>query len=110
MDRYFYSVEMDGDRKVVHLLGNIYLNDADETKTCYRLAEWTGLFITPEKILKLFKEFRFYDYIDEKVAYLDDLTESEMIITCQTYFNETSGRMLYITEVNKDTPCGDYWF
>lgn len=110
MDRYFYSVEMDGDRKVVHLLGNLYFNDADETAMCYRLAEWTGLFMTTEEIIKLFKEFKFYDYIDERVSYLDDLTESKMITTCQTYFNGTPGNMLHITAVSDDTPCGDYWF
>ena len=56
MDRYFYSVEMDGDRKVVHLFGNVYHNDVDETEACYRHAEWTGLYLTPEEILNLFKE------------------------------------------------------
>lgn len=110
MNRYFYSVEMDGDRKVVHMLGNIYFNGDDETDENYRHAEWTGLFITPEEILKLFKEFRFYDYLDEKVAYLDDLTQNEMMVTCLTYFNGSSGRMLYIAEVNENTPCGDYWY
>jgi hypothetical protein len=110
MDRYFYSVEMDGDRKVVHLFGNVYYNNADETKSCYRHAEWTGLYLTIEEIQNLSRELYFYDYIGEKVAYLSDLTQAEMIDLCHTYFNGTPGNMLRITEVDEDTPCGDYWF
>lgn len=110
MDRYFYSVEMDGDRKVVHISGNIYFNDADETETCYRIAEWTFFYLTIEEIQKLFEELQFYDYINERVNYLRDLTEGEAIITCQEYFNGTPGKMLRIEQVNEDTPCGDYWF
>lgn len=110
MDRYFYSVDMDGDRKVVHISGNIYFNDADETETCYRIAEWTGLSMTIEEVIQLFEELRFYDYINERVAYLDDLTEAQMIKMCQTYFNGTPGHMLHIALVNENTPCGDYWF
>ena len=110
MDRYFYSVEMDGDRKVIHLFGNVYYNNVDETESCYRHAEWTGLYLTPEEVINLHKEFYFYDYIDERVAYLGDLTQDEMINVCRTYFNGEPGKMLRITEVDEDTPCGDYWF
>lgn len=110
MDRYFYSVEMDGDHKVVHLFGNVYFNDVDETETRYRHAEWTDLYLTPEEIQSLFKELCFYDYIDERVAYLSDLTQDAMINVCRTYFNGESGKMLRITHVDEDTPCGDYWF
>jgi hypothetical protein len=101
---------MDGDHKVVHLFGNVYFNDVDETETCYRHAEWTGLYLTPEEIQSLFKELCFYDYIDERVAYLSDLTQDEMINVCRTYFNGEPGKMLCITHVDEDTPCGDYWF
>ena len=110
MDRYFYSVEMDGDRKVIHLLGNVYYKDVDETESCYRHAEWTGLYLTPEKIINLHKELYFYEYIDERVAYLSDLTQDEMINVCRTYFNREPGKMLHITAVDEDTPCGYYWF
>jgi len=110
MDRYFYSVEMDGDRKVVHLFGNVYFNDADETEFCYRHAEWTGLYLTPEEIIHLHEELYFYEYIDERVAYLSDLTQDEMIKVCRTYFNGKPGKMLCIAAVDEDTPCGDYWF
>ncbi len=110
MDRYFYSVEMDGDRKVVHMFGNVYSNDVDKTETCYRHAEWTGLYLTIAEIQNLFKKLYFYDYIDEKVAYLSDLTQDEMINACRTYFNGEPGKMLRITHVDEDTPCGDYWF
>lgn len=110
MDRYFYSVEMDGGHKVIHLFGNVYFNDADETNKCYRHAEWTGLYFTIEEIQKLLRELYFYDHINEKVSYLGDLTESEMIEVCQSYFNGEPGKMFRIEQVTEDTPCGDYWF
>lgn len=110
MDRYFYSVEMDGDRKVVHMFGNVYFNGVDKTESCYRHAEFTGLYLSVEEIHNLFDEFCFYDYIGDQVAYLGDLTEVEMIDVCKTYFNGESGKMLHIEQVNEDTPCGDYWF
>lgn len=110
MDRYFYSVEMNGECKVVHIFGNVYINDADETDKRYRHSEWTGLYLTPKDIQNLFEEFYFYDYINEKVAYMSDLTQDEMINVCRTYFNGHSGNMLHIARVNEDTPCGDYWF
>ena len=110
MDRYFYSVEMDGGRKVVHMSGNVYFNDADETETCYRVAEWTFLYITIDEIQNLFKELKIYDYINERIRYMDDMTEDEALAICQEYFNGTPGKMLHIAQVNEDTPCGDYWF
>ena len=110
MNRYFYSVETDGGRKVVHLFGNVYLNDVDETDSCYRHAELVGLYFTHEEIQNLFKELSFYDYVNERFAYLRDLTEDEMIEVCRIYFNGEPGKMLPITQVDENTPCGDYWF
>ena len=110
MDRFFYSVEMDGDHKVIHLSGNVYFNDTDETETCYRYAEWVFLYITLEE-LRAFVDFdTFWDYTNEKVAYLEDLTEEEALTTCQEYFGGTPGTELDIWLVDEDTPCGDYWF
>ena len=110
MDRYFYSVEMDGDRKVIHLFGNVYYNNVDETESCYRHAEWNGFYLTVDEIQNLFGELIFYDYINEKAAYLGDLTQDEAIEVCRTYFNGEPGKMLRIEQVNEDTPCGEYWF
>jgi hypothetical protein len=110
MDRYFYSVEMDGGRKVVHMSGNVYFNDTDETETCYRIAEWTFFYMTIDEIQKLFEELRFYDYINERVNYMVDRTEDEALAMCREYFNDTPGNMLHITQVDEETPCGDYWF
>ena len=109
MDRYFYSIEEYDGRKELHLSGNVYYNDTDETDKCFRLAEWTGLYITIDKLKELIEDDRFFDYIDEKVNYLSDLTEHEVIETCQLYFNGTPGKWLNIKHVNEDTPCGDYW-
>lgn len=111
MDRYFYSVEMDGDRKVVHMSGNVYFNDNNGTETCFRCAEWTWLYITIDELKGLTNNYDiFYDYLNERVAYLEDLTEDQATATCQEYFGGTPGTGLDIGLVDEDTPCGDYWF
>lgn len=110
MDRYFYTVMMDGDQKLVHLSGNVYFNDADETERCYRLAEWTFFYMTIEEVMELVDRLRFYEYVNERINYLSNLTRDEAIDVCREYFNGNSGQMLHIVDVNKDTPCGDYWF
>lgn len=110
MDRYFYSVEMDGDRKVVHMSGNVYFNDVDETETCYRIAEWTGLYITTDKLKELVDNDNFWEYINEQVTYLGDLTEGEAKDMCKVFFDGSSGTRFDIRFVDEDTPYGDYWF
>ena len=110
MDKYFYSVEMDGDRKVVHLFGNIYLNDGDETETCYRMTEWTGLYIEINKLSELIDNDNFWEYVNEKIDYCGDMTEEQAKYICNRFFNGAAGIELDINLVNEDTPCGDYWF
>ena len=110
MDRYFYSVEEYDGSKEIHFSGNVYYNDADETDKCFRIAEWTGLYITIDKLKELIEDDMLYEYINEKVAYLGDITEDEASDMCQEYFNGEPGKWLNINHVNEDTPCGDYWF
>ena len=110
MDRYFYIVEECNGCKEIHFSGNVYFNDADETDKCYRLAEWAGFWITIDKLNELLGSGEFYDYINEKIGYLTDLTEDEAIVACQEYFGGTPGTELDIGLVDEDTPCGDYWF
>lgn len=110
MDRYFYSVEEYNGLKEVHFSGNVYFNDADETDKCFRIAEWTGLYITVDKLKELIENDTFWEYINEQVTYLTDLTEDEAIDMCKVYFDGSSGTRLHIRSVNEDTPCGDYWF
>lgn len=111
MDRYFYMVEMDGDRKVVHISGNVYFNDNDDTETCFRLAEFTWLYMDINELKERRQdEYDFFDYLCQKVAYLEDLTEAQAIATCQEYFGGMPGTELAIWLVDEDTPCGDYWF
>ena len=50
MDRYFYIVEEHNGRKEIHISGNIYYNDADGTEKCFRIAEWTGFYITVDQL------------------------------------------------------------
>ena len=110
MDRYFYSVEMDGDCKVVHISGNVYFNDSDESECNYRIAEWTFLYITLDELAELIENDNFYEYINERVNYLGDRTKEQAIEICENYFDGSAGTELHIFDVNEDTPCGDYWF
>jgi hypothetical protein len=111
MDRYFYIVEEYNGHKEIHFSGNVYFNDSGETEEDFRLAQWTGLYMTVDELKKLIHNYdAFYDYLNERVAYLDDITEKQAISVCQEYFGGTPGTELDIGLVDEDTPCGDYWF
>lgn len=110
MDRYFYTVEETDGCKEIHFFGNVYFNDSDETDKRFRLAEWTGLYVTVQKLKELLEEDTFFEYINERVNYLSDLTEDEAVGMCQAYFDGEPGKWLNIKHVDENTPCGDYWF
>ena len=110
MDRYFYIVEETSGHKEIHICGNVYFNDADETDKCYRIAEWTGFYITIDKLRALIDKDDLWGYINEQVTYLGDLTEEEAEDMCKVFFGGTSGVKLDIRCVDEDTPCGEYWF
>lgn len=110
MDRYFYSVELneDGD-KVVHMSGNIFLNDVDETETNYRCALWVFLYMSLEKLKDAIEKNWLFDYLCENVRYEDDITEAEAVYGCEHYFDGESGMHMPIMHINEETPCGNYW-
>ena len=110
MDRYFYSIEMDGDRKVIHLFGNVYFNDADETENCYRLAEWTFRYFDIDIAQFMLDTDTFYEFVNERVNYLTDVSKTEAEEMCKSYLNGQPGTELHISDIALDTPCGDYWF
>lgn len=111
MDRYFYSVEIDKNgKKYIYMSGNVYYNDADETDKCFRYAEWVGMSMLIKELKGLLENGQFFDYINERIKYLEDLTEDEAVDMCQVYFNGEPGIRKHIRSVNEDTPCGDYWF
>lgn len=110
MDRYFYSIEECGNTKEIHISGNVYFNDVDDSDACYRLAEWTGFYLTMEELRLLLNEDSFFDYINERVDYLGDKTEQEANHICKIYHNGEPGTELDIRDINSSTPCGNYWF
>ena len=111
MDRYFYSVEVDCEgNKVIHLSGNVYCNDGDDTETNHRIAEWTFLYITMDELKELIKNDHFYEYVNERVNYLGDISEEEALKACDQYFDGNPGTYLHIADVDEETPCGDYCF
>lgn len=111
MDRYFYAIELDTDgNKILHLSGNIYYNDADDTETNYRHAEWVYFYIPINEVAKLISNDTFYDYINERVHYLSDCNEEEALEICELYWDGNPGINLHIKNVNFKTECGEYWF
>ena len=116
MNRYFYSIELDENgNKTFHLTGNVYLNDGDETETCYRFAEWTFLYIPIEKAKQMYQSvidaegcLVFEDHIQERIAYLGDMTKKEAEEIC--FHCGNPGLELCVLNITEDTPCGDYWF
>lgn len=110
MDRYFYLVEEFNGHKEVHMSGNVFYNDGDETDTCFRYAQWVGIYFTVEELQSMLENGLFYETLYEKIKYLDDLTEEQAIEACRVYFGGEPGKWLHINHVNEDTPCGDYWF
>lgn len=110
MDRYFYSIEDYGNGKEIHISGNVYFNDVDESETDYRIAEWVGFSLTIAELTSLLDKEDFIDYINERIDYLADITKEEALDICNTYWNGESGIELNIREVNENTPCGYYWY
>lgn len=109
MDRYFYSIESDGNERFIHLSANVYNTDGESPKN-YRCAEWVFLYIPVEEAKRMFEEDEFYEYVDELVRYIDDLDENEALSVCKIYHNGSCGKYLDILDITNDTPCGNYWF
>lgn len=112
MDKLFYIIEMDGKKKVAHILAEVFYNGSDnenEDKD-YRIMKFTWQMFSPERIQELGKGLLENLYQNGGQCYLGDLTEAEAQGLCETYFNRTGGGAeLNIFEFTKDTPCGEYW-
>ena len=107
MDRYFYTIEQnDNGNKVVHMQGNIYSNDDGN----YKYAEWTFMFLEISEAKLMLDTDTFYEYINEQVNYLDDITEENAIAITENYLDEDPGAQLHIADITEDTPCGNYWW
>lgn len=112
MDRYFYSIESIDGIKIVHFFGNVYSNDSGESEegNDYRIAEWTWMYIEIDKLTNMLNNSTLWDYLNENVAYMGNLSEEQADKICEEYFGGTSGINLDIEEVTHGTACGDYWF
>jgi len=106
-NRIYFAVEEDGGKKVVHLLGNVYFNDAHDGEDCYRIAEWSGLVLTPAQIRGMVDSFP--DALCDGFHYMGNLTREAAIATCQSYFDGEPGVYMSVFDVNEETPCGNYY-
>ena len=108
MDRYFYMiVQGDNEEKIIHLQGNIYYNDEN---MCYEHAEWTFMLLKISKAKRMMNEKAFYNYVDDRINYFEDITEEVATARIENYFDEEPGTELDILNITEDTPCGCYWF
>ena len=111
MDRYFYEVSTSGNNKEIHVLGNIYLNDADNTDTNYRIDEPVGFSMSLDEFKCLFYAGELFDYISQHIEYSKDVTKETAIITCKMFYEGFwSGKELDIDELSSETPDGQYWY
>ena len=113
-DIYFYQVEEDfyegKKQKLVHVQGNIYCNENDDTDTDWRLAEWTHLYYPVDAVIKMITDDSFYDDLNDKVTYLDYMDKKDAHKNAIMYFNgKTYGEYLPLESITKDTPCGCYY-
>lgn len=111
MDRYFYTIEFDGqNNKFVHMCGNIYFNDAYETETNYRCAEWTGMSFSLSELRESLDNRELFNELCDGVKYLEDMTKEEALRISNIYFGNETVNHLPICNVDQETPCGCYWF
>lgn len=110
MDRYFYSIELNEDgNKIVHMFGNVYWNDVDETETNYRCALWVFFYITLDELKDAIEKHWLFEYLCENVKYEEDITEAEAIDAYKNYFDGNPGVHMSLKCINSETPCGNYW-
>ena len=110
MDRYFYSIDEADEKKVIHISGNVYFNDADGTDTDHRIAEWTFMCLDIDEAQHMIDTDTFFEFINERVNYLNNITKDEANEICENYFNGSPGTELCISDITENTPCGNYWF
>lgn len=109
MNRYFYSLELENGVMFLHLFGNVYKNDSGQTND-YCCAEWKFFYLRIEEVKEMLESGKFFDYADERVCYLDNITEESAKNICKRYFGDCSGIELSIEDITENTPVGDYWF
>ena len=92
MDRYFYSVEEGAGEKD------------------YRIAEWVWMYINTDTLVKMRNEDNLWEFLDENIRYIGDISREDADRICNEYFDGRPGSNLDIHRVDANTICGDYWF
>jgi hypothetical protein len=107
MDRYFYSIEEDNRKKCVHFSGNVFCDEGNSYGT---LAEWIFLYIPISECVSLIEKGSLFDWIDECISSVEELTEKECQDCINEYWNGKSGKKLPLNEITDKTECGYYYF
>ena len=110
----FFSIE-DGslygyDENVVHISGCLW-RDYEET----HLTEYTFLVVPVSEFVKDYLNKGGCDYVFELMSEVqqyesDDITPIQAVNICDNYFSGESMERLCYSEIDTDTPMGNYYF
>lgn len=102
MNRMYYTIENHAEGKLVHYLCFFAEVDGmvDVTELCWAYVPAADL---ADNINLL------YEVEEESTQYVDRVTEEEATRYADLYYGDEGGIHLPITEVNGNTPYGNYW-
>ena len=110
--REIYSIEMDGDEKVIHINGYFY-DTGDKIEKPWRCVEICWCIVPLAEFIEKYNEDDAGgDYVSELEEpckqYIGDISEAEAQQELNTYANGNAPTPLFLCDVTIDTPCGTY--
>ena len=69
-----------------------------------------SFYIRIEEVKQMLESGEFFDYVDERICYLDNISEESAYNICNRYFDGSSGIELSIADITENTSVGNYWF
>lgn len=103
----FYSIENDGNEKVVHIHGYFYSEGEDCGNGEYRIVDYTWFIIPLHQFINLTRD----DLADMGCnikQYEEDLTEDKVKQYILNYFDDGAPMLLTYEDITMETPCGHY--
>ena len=105
--RYFYIIEDLNGKKYVRFEAYVSRKEfSSEENTIYALHEYSGCYMSIDKLHRLITDNLLFNVLDENVKYCSETKESII----DSYFDGQTGSELDINCVGNDTPYGYYYF
>ena len=106
-NKTIFSIEKQGDEKVIHFYGYGYTTDDKEKP--YRLLEYTFCYVPLSEVI----DKGFYtcedEYGSEAKQYITDLETEEEVVKCYEHYDDGKApQLIDLTTLSMDTPCGAY--